>query len=201
MNTKTALLVSVLLVSQQADAHLVSTRFGEFYSGLLHPITTFMHVIPWAGMALLGAQQVRSYSRWLLIIFPLAVTTGVFSSSFLPEIKWLNLINLGSFVLPGLLVILSVHLPKQLFIGIALIFGFTHGFANGVNNLSLSGYLLYISGVGTAAYILTALLMAHARWLSEKLSWGAIALRVVGSWILAIGFIFFGFTLLNPVVV
>ena len=48
------LLLFCLLTPQCAHAHLVSTRFGEYYAGLLHPVITLSHLIPWLALALVA---------------------------------------------------------------------------------------------------------------------------------------------------
>jgi hydrogenase/urease accessory protein HupE len=66
----------LLCLPEQAAAHLVSTRFGELYSGLLHPLTTLQHLVPWLALGLLGGLQAPRTARWALLAFPLAVLAG-----------------------------------------------------------------------------------------------------------------------------
>lgn len=183
-----------LLSPSLAQAHLVSVRFGEFYSGLLHPVTALPHVVPWLALGLLGGLQSASTSRWVLVAFPLAVGSGVLAGGSWAPQDWIAAINLLSFVVLGLLVVAAIPLRKIGFVLVAVIFGITHGFANGNADLTGADQSLYMGGVMTAAYILVALVTAATYALTNRLSWGRTAARAAGSWIVAIGIIFGGFT-------
>ena len=183
-----------MLAPLPAQAHLVSVRFGEFYSGLLHPVTALPHVVPWLALGLLGGLQSASISRWVLVAFPLAVGCGVLAGGSWAPQDWIVAINLLSFIVLGLLVVAAVPLRKIGFVLVAVIFGITHGYANGNVDLTGADQSLYTGGVMTAAYILVALVTAATFALTHRLSWGRTAARAAGSWIVAIGIIFGGFT-------
>jgi len=78
-----ALVPALALAPFAAEAHLVSTRFGELYSGLLHPLTTLLHLVPWACLGLLAGLQRAETSRWVPLAFPLAapVLTRILSTN------------------------------------------------------------------------------------------------------------------------
>ena len=63
------LLLFCLLTPQWAHAHLVSTRFGEYYAGLLHPVITLSHLIPWLALALVAGLQNTASARTALPLF------------------------------------------------------------------------------------------------------------------------------------
>lgn len=192
------LLCGLSLLPQTAFAHLVSTRFGEFYSGVLHPVTTLIHLLPWMAIALLiGLQKHAAYSRWALLIFPGATFLGAIIGSEFTQSDWIYLLNLSSFLM-GLLVALALNLKPAAFIGLLTIFGFSHGFANAEPELKGSDFLLYVIGVAVAAYLLITLLSAASRLAANQAHWGSVAVRAGGSWILAIGIIYIGYTLMIP---
>ena len=188
--------VVLAALPNMASAHLVSTRFGDFYGGLVHPLLALAHVVPWLALGLLGAIQGPATARWALLSFPLAVAVGSLLGSYLPELPWVNGLNLASIALVGLLVALALQLPPRLFIAVTVLFGVSHGYANSAAFLYGSDRVLYILGVGTAAYLLMALITATATLLRQQTTWGVIALRAVGSWIVAIGVLFGGYTVL-----
>ena len=179
-----------------ASAHLVSTRFGDYYSGLMHPLVALAHVVPWLALGLLGALQGPATARWALLSFPLAVMLGSLLGTYLPELSWINSLNLASIALIGLLVALAMRLPPSFFIAVTALFGVSHGFTNDATTLFGSNRLLYIIGVGSAAYLLIALVTASATALRQRTQWGEIVLRAVGSWIVAVGILFGGYTVL-----
>lgn len=187
----------LLGLSEPASAHLVSTRFGELYSGLMHPLTALQHLVPWLGLGLLGGLLGSHTSRWVLLAFPLSVGVGALLAGMLPAAAAINHLNLFSFVLLGVLVALATRLNRPTFIGLAVIVGLSHGFANGTADLDGVPLLLYASGVLLAAYIVIATATAMTHTLSQRTAWGTIAIRAAGSWIVAIGLVFSGYSLIS----
>lgn len=179
-----------------ASAHLVSTRFGEFYSGLLHPLAALAHLVPWLALGLLAALQPPSTSRWALLSFPLAVAIGSILGSSLPAAELVDSVNLASMALIGLMVALAPRLSPTAFIVVTACVGVSHGYANSAATLFGSDRLLYILGVVTAAYMLMALITATATVLRQNTRWGLIAVRALGSWIVAVGVLYGGYSLL-----
>ena len=189
-------LVTLTILPNTAFAHLVSTRFGEFYGGLMHPLAALAHVVPWLAIGLLAGLQRQATARWALLVFPLSVGTGSLLGSWLPEFSLIQSLNLSSFVVCGLLVALALPLRKILFICLTVLFGLSHGYANGAAELQGSDRLLYICGVAVAAYLLITLVTAGVQALNQRQQWGEIAVRAGGSWIVAVGLLFGGYTLL-----
>ncbi len=191
------LIALALLLSfpEPASAHLVSTRFGELYSGLIHPLTALQHLVPWLGLGLLGGLLGNRTSRWVLLTFPLSAGAGALLAGGLPATAAIDHVNLFSFIVLGLLVALSVRLNRPTFLGLTVIFGLSHGFANGTPDLSGVPLLLYAVGVLLAAYVLIAIATAVTQLVSQRAAWGTIAIRAAGSWIVAIGLVFGGYSL------
>ncbi len=185
------------LLPQTALAHLVSTRFGEFYSGMLHPVTTLLHLLSWLAIALLCGIQQQGYSKWALLLFPGATLFGALIGSWFLHPEWIHLVNIASFLV-GLLVALALRLNPAAFIALLLVFGFSHGFANGEPGLRGSEFVLYVSGVAAAAYLLMTLISAATRLTVTQAPWGIVAVRAAGSWIMAVGILHIGFTLMIP---
>ena len=193
-----AFAVGLLGLSEPASAHLVSTRFGELYSGLMHPLTALQHLVPWLGLGLLGGLLGNHTSRWVLLVFPLSVGAGALLAGNLPAAAAIDHVNLLSFVLLGLLVALAARPNRPTFITLTVIVGLSHGFANGTADLEGWPLLLYASGVLLAAYLLIATATAVTHRLSRRTAWGTIAIRAAGSWIVAIGLVFGGYSLMAP---
>jgi hydrogenase/urease accessory protein HupE len=185
-----------LVAPQAANAHLISTRFGEFYSGLLHPLTTLVHLVPWLALAMFAAFQGRYFARRTLLAFPLIVAAGVLVGFAIPGFDNVLILNVISFVVLGGLVSLSIKIPTTVGLGIITLFGLSHGYANGDFDLANGSLFLYTCGVTTAAYLISALGAAAAVSISEHANWGKIAVRALGSWILAAGLIYGGFELM-----
>ena len=167
-----------------AHAHLVDARFGDFYAGLIHPLTALEHVFPFVAMGLLAGQQGARGARYVLVCFSLALIAGVTAGFFVnsPVVVY---INGFSFIVIGGLVALSKGLPGWLLVVTAGVFGLTHGIANGAvlgpDTLAFN----FVSGVVSAGIIIVSL--GAGVVLSLGRPWTKIAVRVAGSWIAAIG--------------
>ena len=206
MNVKSAIFLLALLTlcfPNAAYAHLVSTRFGEFYNGMLHPTTTLLHALPWLTLGFLAAFQPLKHARIILIVFPLAVMLGAILGYLFgvtlgsAPIVFVEYINLASILILGSLVVMGTQLPLSIAIGLAILFGLSHGHANANLELAGSGYLLYLGGIMLAAYLSLCFTSAASIAMTSKYTWGRTAIRAGGSWVLAVGIIFSGFTLLN----
>ena len=189
MKTPVALLLigsTLALVPGVAEAHLVSTRFGELYSGMLHPLTTLQHLVPWLALGLLGGLQHPETGRWALLAFPVAVLLGVVLAALAPGLGFVDDLNVLSFIVIGALVALAYRTGPLPLLTLVVFFGLTHGYANAAE-LSGFAWVLYLTGVGFSAYVLVALAAGSAQALTAGPGWGTIAVRAVGSWVAAAG--------------
>jgi hydrogenase/urease accessory protein HupE len=176
-------------------AHLVSTRFGEFYSGMLHPVTTLQHLLPWLALGLLGGLQAPTTARWALLTFPLGALIGVGLATVLPELPLVEPLNLLSFVVLGVLVALKLPLGLTLFLSLALMLGLTQGYANAAAGYPGFEGLLHATGVALSAYLVITLTAGSANALACGPTWGTVAVRATGSWIAAAGTMYAGYLL------
>jgi hydrogenase/urease accessory protein HupE len=181
-----------------AQAHLVATQFGDFYSGMLHPLTALEHIVPWLALGLLAGLQGGVSGRWILLVFPFGVCLGTVLTWMLPPITLVSGINLASFIILGALVAFAWHLPTMLFLGLGTILGLTHGYANGLALSTTSPVPLFITGVTISSYIVIALVTASAITLTRRTPWGKVGVRAVGSWITAIGVMMVGLICFTP---
>lgn len=189
--------VAVVLVSRDASAHLVSTRFGELYSGILHPLISLQHLVPWLALGMLAGLQQTATARPVLWAMPLFVGLGALLGGLLPASGFITWLNVSSFAVLGVLVALAVRLGQPLLLALTAVVGVSHGLANAAPELDARGQALYVLGVAIAAYVLIALVTAGSHVLAGRAKWGSIALRAAGSWIAAIGLIFAGFSMVK----
>ncbi|MEO0996360.1 MAG: HupE/UreJ family protein [Pseudomonadota bacterium] len=187
---------TALIAPPDASAHLVSTRFGELYSGLTHPLTALQHLLPWLGLGLLAGLLVAGTARWAIVVFPLAVGAGALLKGIAPATPSMTPAVLVSLILVGLCVALAPKLRASTFLTIVAAVGFAHGIANGTAELSGGPLLLYVAGVTLSAYAVLTLSGAVANVVARQPGWGTIAVRATGSWIAAVGLVFAGYTLL-----
>lgn len=192
-----ALALVVLCAPASAHAHLVSTRFGQLYGGLLHALLGLEHVLVWIGLGLLGGFQATHVARWLVLVLPASVAAGAVLGGMLPPVAAFSQINLLSIVAVGALVVLALELPAAAFVSLSVLIGLCHGFANGAPELAAEEQLLYVTGATLAAYVLVTPVAALARRVQDRARWGGTALRAAGSWVVAIGVVSVAFTLVQ----
>jgi urease accessory protein len=170
---------------EAAHAHLVDARFGDFYAGLMHPLTALEHVFPFLALGLLAGQQGAKGARSVLLCFALGLLAGVMIGRAAPGASYVVYVNGASFVVLGGFVALARRLPLWLLVVVTGAFGLTHGYANAG---AMAAEMLAVNF--TAGVVSTGVLMVSIGAgivLSLGRPWTKIAVRVVGSWIAAIG--------------
>ena len=181
---------TLLLLSQKADAHLVSTGAGPFYDGTAHFFLTFEEILPVIALSLFAGLRGPRYGRWMIAILPLCwIIGGIlgFSKSVPLPAFTTGLVML----LTGALLATDSKLSIKIVIGITALFSFLLGFLNGIE--MPNGSILEIIGSATAAFIVAVLCAALAVALNH--GWTRIALRVAGSWVTALGLLVLGWSM------
>jgi len=162
---------------------------GDFYAGLLHVLTALEHILPFIALSLLvGQRGMKMQADAALLVFPFALMLGATAALWAPPLHGLVFFNIVSAILLGGLVASAWPLPRVLFYGLVVLFGLSHGFANGEAVTETTKAYLFILGIGLAGLVVLAygtLLVDFL--LKRKAGWIAIAVRVAGSWIAAIG--------------
>ena len=175
-----------------AGAHSLSSRFGDFYGGMLHPMTALEHALPILALGLLAGQQGARAARWLLLLFPLALLFGAALAIVAPALPWVPVLNRTSFVLLGVLVAGAWRLPLPVLAGLAALFGLSHGYENGSALTPEVAAHLFVPGVALIGFMTAAVVSAATLALTARAEWLRIGVRVVGSWIAAIGILMVG---------
>jgi nickel/cobalt exporter len=148
------------LMPTQASAHLVNTDVGEFYAGMLHPITSAEHLLPTLALALLAIQCGTRAARAALLAFPLALLAGTLAGSQLPPVPCLPVANLMVLVGLGGLLALGDRLTRlgSVAIGaLALLTGLILGYRSGMDMAASNVAAQFIPGVALTGLIVVAL--------------------------------------------
>jgi urease accessory protein len=186
---KAVLVLFLLSVAGNADAHSMVKGVGDFYAGLLHVLTALEHILPFIALSLLvGQRGMKMQADAALLVFPFALMLGATAALWAPPLHGLAFFNIASAILLGGLVASAWPLPRVLLYGLVVLFGLSHGFANGEAVTETTKAYLFILGIGLAGLVVLAygtLLVDFL--LKRKAGWIAIAVRVAGSWIAAIG--------------
>ena len=74
---------------------------GDFYSGMLHPLTALEFLLSWIALALFAGQQGRKAALLTLAIFPSALVLGASLGRVVPSPAWLPSDKSGSDPNPG----------------------------------------------------------------------------------------------------
>jgi urease accessory protein len=186
---KAVLFVVLGSFAASAQAHSTVKGVGDLYAGLLHVLTGLEHVLPFVALSLLAGQRgLRAQAEAVLLVFPVCLMTGASAALWLPPVPGLMFFNMASAILLGGLVASAWPLPAAFFYGLVVVFGISHGFANGE---AISGAIrayLFILGIGLAGLAVLAYGTLMVDFLlRRKTGWITIAVRVAGSWIAAIG--------------
>jgi hydrogenase/urease accessory protein HupE len=192
---------TVLLVGAPtaAHAHLVDTRLGDFYGGMLHPLTAFEELLPWLAFAILAAFQGPQRARWLLAVFPLGLLAGAALSLVTPSPLFIPALSVALIAITGLAVAAAVVLPLPVLIGLGVVIGLVHGHQNGQAMTASTDQLLFISGVTAIGYAFMTMATGGAiAFLRGVGRWRPIALRASGSWVAAVGIMMLGLQFLAP---
>jgi urease accessory protein len=189
LSAKAALVVCLVSFAGSADAHSMVKGVGDFYAGLLHVLTALEHVLPFIALSLLAGQRgMKAQAEAVLLVFPVALMAGAAAALWLPPLPGLAFFNIASAILLGALVAAARPLPRAVFYGLVVVFGISHGFANGEAITQTTKAYLFILGVGLSGLAVLAYGTLMVDFLlKRKAGWITIAVRVAGSWIAAIG--------------
>ncbi len=186
----------LLLAASPAEAHIVSSRLGDFYAGALHPLMALEDLVQWLALGLLAGMQDPKRGRWVVAGFPLGLLAGVAltHAGLLPAPP--RLFDGGGMVVLGLLLALAIDLPAAAVAGLAVLLGVARGSANidgldAANDVVLFGAGMLLSGYA-AATLISAATLAFRR---NGAGWRRIAVRAAGSWIAAVGCMLLAFAL------
>ena len=178
----------LMLIPSEAAAHLVSTGMGPVYDGIGHLFLTPEDLIPTLGVALLGGLRGPATGRVLLFCVPLVwLGGGIFGlgGNQFPPFP----LEALAFILVGILVATDLKIPRSFILLLTLPLALLHGYLNGLVMKTGPG-LPGLLGITGALFVLLALVSALV--LSLERYWMRIGVRVLGSWITAVGMLMIG---------
>jgi urease accessory protein len=184
--------LALLALPGVAQAHLVTTGLGPVYDGIGHLLLTPEDWLAVLAVALLAGLSGPSFGRRVLFALPLAwVAGGILglgspSEISLPVTTTLSLLALGALVAMGR------RLPMSVVLGLTVLVGALHGYLNGTAMASARLGLLGLVGIAGSLFVLVALVAGFV--VSLRAPWTRIAVRVAGSWIVAISMLILGWT-------
>jgi len=187
---------ALLLCSRPAEAHIVSSRLGDFYAGAAHPLTGLQDVVLWTALGVLAGTQTAARARWLAAVFPAGLVAGFLFGLASGVVNGVAAVDAACMVALGGLIAVGVRLPGPALPAIALALGLVRGMANAGGVSPDTNTPLFAAGFAMAGYVaitlLTAAILAFRR---SGDGWQSVALRAGGSWIAAIGLMAGGYAL------
>lgn len=182
----------LLLIPQSVHAHLASTGFGAYYDGaadvFLHPLR-IASILALATFAGLRSQAAARYTLFCM-------TGGWVAGALIgiaPSEPALSILGALALLLPALLLAADAPVAPWGCAVVATVVGTINGVPDrsaGVEPLPMPAGIL---GAGAAVFVITALTAAAA--LSIHRSRWRVVLRVMGSWLAAMGILAAGWVI------
>lgn len=187
-----AVVLAILLWPSISHAHLVNSGLGPFYDGIAHFAMSPDDLLSTLALALLaGLSGARAGRNILFLLPPIWLLGGLFGLRLEQEVS-LPLFSILSFLVIGALVALDRRLSLPLMLALTCILGFLNGILNGSAMTQVGGGILALFGISVTVFVLVALVASLI--ISLRAQSARIAVRVVGSWITAIGLLMLGWT-------
>jgi urease accessory protein len=184
----------LLALPGTASAHTAIAGVGDFFGGVIHPVTTPAHLLVLLALGLLAGQRTPLNLKTPLAIFIpvsaialLLTTAGIVKTVYPP-------ILIGIALIAGVLVALAKPLPVA---AIGAIFALA-ALALGLDSAVEQGTALSIAKtlVGTwLGLVLAVADIAYYLSIFTKQKWQQVGIRVAGSWITAASFMVLAFAL------
>ena len=197
--TRTSIAVATLVASAQAaDAHIVASRLGDFYTGALHPLTDLQDIILWIAIGVLAGSLGAAKGRWLVLVFPLGLLAGLVLQRANEWVSPAPAADAGMILGLGLLLAAAARIPTALLAVIAFGLAVVRGAANASDVAADTNRLLFAAGLACVGYAAITLIMAltlafRRTEAGAATTWRGIAIRACGGWIAAIGLMMMGF--------
>lgn len=179
-----------------AQAHLVTTGLGPVYDGMAHFVLSPADLALIVALASLGAMRGARPGRLVLAALPSAWLGGGAIGLLLPAAGELEWVVGASLLYAGGLLAADRELPAGLVPALAALPAALFGFLTGSALARGASGVLGLIGSTVALFLVVALISGLV--VSLRAFWARIAVRVVGSWIAAIGLLMLGWSLRRP---
>src|SRR5271165_3110048 len=190
-------LAITLTVAPAAQAHLMNTGFGPFYDGLTHLFVTPEDLLPVIALALLAGLRGPRFGRAVLFALPVAWLVGSAAGLLLAPQVTLPVAETIVTIALGALLAADCPLPLAAVGGLAILLGLLHGSLNG-SEFAKTNASGQVSAAGVAAALFAVVSLLAGQAASVRVPWARVAVRVAGSWIVAIGLLMLGWAMRAP---
>lgn len=177
----------------RAEAHLVTTGLGPIYDGITHVLVSPDDLVPIVAMALLAGMNGPIAGRRTLFVLTGAWLVGGLLGLVAGQAPVPGYVTAVSFLVLGGLAALDRRLSPLAVATLAVAVGLVHGWLNGVGIAEDQREAIGLVGIAATTFVLAALVSALA--VAIRAPWARVALRVAGSWVVAIGLLLLGWSL------
>jgi hydrogenase/urease accessory protein HupE len=174
----------------EARAHLVNSGLGPFYDGIAHLFVTPEDVLVVVALALWAGLGGKRHGRAVLFVLPAAWLAGAVAGQLTELAAGQPVLSAALLITLGVLVAADRRMPVALVAGLAMTCGLAHGCFNGAALAPTNGGSLAVVGIVCAVFVIVALVAGQVAPL--RVSWARVVVRVLGSWIGAIGLLMLG---------
>ncbi len=188
-----AVAATVALWPATAEAHLVTTGLGPIYDGISHVLMSPDDLLPLIVIGFLAGLNGPAAGRRTLFAVTLAWLVGGVAGFLVGHPLMPMAVTTVSFLVLGGLTAAAIRLSPAAMTTLAVTVGLLHGWLNGAGIAAAQREALGLVGIVCAAFVLVAL--AAALVVSMRAPWMRIAVRVGGSWVVAIGLLMLGWSL------
>jgi hypothetical protein len=178
-----------LLAPTELSAHLVSSGLGPVYDGAWHFVLTPEEVLPIAGIALFAGLRGPVHARRVSFFLPLAWLLGCLSAVG-TDSEFPAILAAISLLLIGGLLAANLKFPPFAITIFAVLLGFAFGYFSGQSGNSLGQMLPMALGATACVFVLLSLVASVSLPLRRMPA--IIAVRVAGSWMVALGLLLLG---------
>lgn len=180
----------LLAAPAAAQAHLVNSGLGPFYDGALHLLLSPGDLLGVVAASLLaglcGARAGRLTVMALAISWLLAGMIGM-SIPVNLDLTWLSIL---SFLILGVLVAFDARLSPVTVASLGALYGALHGLLNGSALAAVGAAPSALFGIVLTVMVIA--LLTAAAVVPVRALWARVAVRVAGSWVVAVGMLMLG---------
>lgn len=166
--------VLAVCIASPAQAHMVSADVGDFYAGLLHPLTSPEHWLPMLALALFAGQVGRAAARAAVLAFPLALAAGVAAGARFPGPSLSFVADAAGLVVLGLGLAAAPRLTGRtvLAVAAAVALGLVLGWRSGGDLAASAAGWRFAPGVAVTGFAVVAVAAAWVPRLAGVLAGG-----------------------------
>ena len=174
----------------------MTTGLGPVYDGVVHVFASPADLLALLMVGALGGMNGAVAGRCVLFVLaPAWLAAGLVGMSLaaaaLETFAWVA--PVASLLVLGVLVALDRSLPTIVIVLLAVMVGVMHGGLNGVGLAEAARERSVLLGIVASVFVSVALVAGGA--VSLRRAWARMLMRVIGSWVAAIGLLLLGWTI------